>query len=47
MSVTSAGVSVPLLGHVTVGGIIAGILIGVIFANTIRNLPLVNRIPTA
>jgi hypothetical protein len=47
MSITSAGFSAPLLGRVTVGGIIAGIIIGVIFAPQIRGLPLVNRLPTA
>ena len=47
MSVTSAGVSIPVLGRVTVGGIIAGVILGVIFAPQITRLPLLDRLPTA
>lgn len=47
MAIASKGVSVPLLGHVTVGGIVAGIIVGVIFAPQVRRLPGVNKLPTA
>ena len=47
MSITSQGFSVPLLGRVTVGGIIAGVIIGVIFAPQVRRVPGINRLPSA
>jgi len=47
MSLTSKGASVPLLGHVTVGGVIAGIIIGVVLAPQIRRIPGIGKLPTA
>lgn len=47
MALASKGVSVPLLGHVTVGGIIAGIIVGVVFAPQIRRVPGINKLPSA
>jgi hypothetical protein len=46
MSVTSAGFSLPLLGRVTVGGLVAGIILGVILAPQVRQLPGINKLPT-
>jgi hypothetical protein len=43
----STGFKVPLLGHVTVGGIIAGVIVGVILAPQIRRVPGINKLPTA
>lgn len=42
----SSGVSVPLLGRVTLGGVIAGVIIGVVLAPQIRRVPGVNKLPT-
>jgi len=41
------GMSVPILGRVTLGGVIAGVVIGVILAPQIRRIPGVDRLPTA
>jgi hypothetical protein len=46
MALASKGVSVPLLGHVTLGGVVAGIIVGVILAPQVRRLPGVNKLPT-
>jgi hypothetical protein len=46
MALASKGVSVPLLGHVTLGGVIAGIIVGVVLAPQIRRFPGVNKIPS-
>jgi hypothetical protein len=46
MALASKGVSVPLLGHVTLGGVIAGIIVGVILAPQVRRLPGVGKLPT-
>jgi hypothetical protein len=40
------GVSIPVLGHVTLGGVILGVAIGVIFASQVRKIPGVNKLPT-
>lgn len=47
MAIASKGVSIPLLGHVTVGGVVAGIIVGVIFAPQVRRIPGVNKLPSA
>lgn len=39
------GVTLPLLGRVTVGGVIAGIIIGVILAPQIRRVPGISKLP--
>ena len=46
MSVTSTGFSLPLLGRVTVGGLIAGIIVGVVLAPQVRKVPGINKIPS-
>jgi hypothetical protein len=46
MAVLSKGATVPLLGHVTVGGVVLGIAIGVVFASQIRRVPGVSKLPT-
>ena len=46
MSVTSTGFSLPLLGRVTVGGLVAGIVLGVILAPQVRRIPGVDKLPT-
>ena len=43
----SNGVTLPLVGHVTVGGVLVGIVLGVVFAQQIRRVPGVNKIPMA
>jgi hypothetical protein len=43
----STGVKLPVLGHVTLGGVIAGIIVGVILAPQIRRVPGIDRLPTA
>jgi hypothetical protein len=47
MALASSGVTVPLLGRVTVGGLIAGIIVGVVLAPQIRRIPGINKLPTA
>ena len=47
MALASKGISVPLLGHVTLGGVIAGVIVGVVLAPQIRRIPGINRLPTA
>jgi hypothetical protein len=46
MTLASKGVSLPLLGHVTLGGVIAGVIVGVILAPQVRRLPGVSKLPT-
>jgi hypothetical protein len=46
MAVLSKGATVPLLGHVTIGGVVLGVAIGVIFASQVRRIPGVDRLPT-
>jgi hypothetical protein len=46
MSVASQGFSLPLLGRVTVGGLVAGIIVGVILAPQVRKVPGINKLPT-
>ncbi len=46
MAITSQGVSLPLLGRVTVGGVVAGIIVGVILAPQVRRVPGINKLPT-
>jgi hypothetical protein len=43
----SAGITLPLLGHVTVGGVIVGVIVGVAFGSQIRRIPGVSKIPMA
>lgn len=38
--------SLPLIGRVTWGGIVLGVLLGVVFAPQISRLPLLDKIPT-
>jgi hypothetical protein len=47
MALAAKGVNVPLLGHVTLGGVIAGIIVGVILAPQIRRVPGIDKLPTA
>jgi hypothetical protein len=47
MAITGQGVHVPLLGRVTVGGVIAGVIVGVILAPQIRRIPGIDKLPTA
>jgi len=42
----SNGITLPLLGRVTVGGVIAGVIIGVILAPQVRRVPGINKLPT-
>jgi hypothetical protein len=46
MAVLSKGTTIPLLGHVTVGGVVLGVAIGVVFASQVRRIPGVDRLPT-
>lgn len=39
--------SLPVLGRVTWGGVVVGVILGVVFAPQVSRLPLVNRLPTA
>jgi hypothetical protein len=47
MAALSTGTTLPVVGHITVGGVLVGIVLGVVFASQIKRLPGVNRIPTA
>jgi hypothetical protein len=39
--------NLPVLGHVSIGGVVVGLVLGLVFANQLKQLPLVNKIPTA
>lgn len=39
--------NLPVIGHVTWGGIALGVILGIIFAPQISRLPLLNKLPTA
>lgn len=40
------GFNVPVLGHVTWGGIVLGVIVGYAFTSQIHRIPGVNKIPT-
>jgi len=37
----------PVIGRITWGGVVVGIVLGVVFAPQISRLPLVSKLPTA
>ncbi len=39
------GFKVPVLGHVTWGGIILGVVVGVVFAPQVMKIPGLNKLP--
>jgi len=39
--------SLPVLGRVTWGGVVLGVVLGIIFAPQVTRLPLLDRLPTA
>ena len=47
MNVLAKGTNVPVLGHVTLGGVVLGVIVGYVFAAQVRKIPGVNKIPTA
>jgi hypothetical protein len=47
MAVLSAGTNLPVIGHITVGGVLVGIVVGYIFAGQIRRVPGISKLPTA
>jgi hypothetical protein len=40
------GMSLPLVGRVTLGGVLVGIIIGVVLAPQIRRVPGIDKLPT-
>lgn len=36
---------IPVIGRVTWGGVLLGVIIGVVFAGSIRNLPVLDKLP--
>jgi hypothetical protein len=39
--------SLPVLGRITWGGVVVGVIAGIIFAPQVSRLPLLNKLPTA
>lgn len=39
--------SLPVIGRVTWGGVLVGVLLGIVFAPQISRLPLLDKLPTA
>jgi len=47
VSILDKGASVPLFGHVTLGALIVGVVVGYVFRPQIQKIPGLNRLPQA
>ena len=39
--------TLPVLGRITWGGVVVGVILGVVFAPQVAKLPLLDKLPTA